>query len=180
MGSEMCIRDRLVIHAVRLKPRETLTLTFTGVSLVAGINLVDRSEFILHASEEEMQKAILINPELVEPGFRPITYEKRVEPGFIDVYGRDSHGNLVVVEIKRRTAGKEAVLQLWKYVQNLKANESSSIRGILVAPRLAKGAQKMLESLNLEYRRVSPRKCAEILRREEGRKLLSYFQSESG
>jgi RecB family endonuclease NucS len=63
-----------------------------------------------------MQKAILLEPSLLEEDFKPISYEKKVEPGFVDVYGVDKKGRFVVVEIKRKTAGKEAALQLAKYI----------------------------------------------------------------
>jgi len=172
------LRDnRLTIRAVRPKPHETLTLTFHKVDMVAQLDLIDRSDLVLYASEAEMQRAVLLDPEIVEPGFHPITREKRMKPGFVDVYGRDSQGNPVVIEIKRKTAGKEAVLQLWKYIQSLKGNEGARVRGILMAPKLAKGAQRLLETLNLEYKPISPKKCTEILHEKGGKKLSGYFKT---
>lgn len=163
----------LVFHAVRSKPHEALTVRFTGVSLAAGLRLVDRSHFTLHAGEEDMQRAVLLHPELVEPGFRPITEEKRTEPGFIDVFGRDAQGNFVVVEIKREAAGRREVTQLKRYLDTLRA-PGSTVRGILMAPRLATGAQRMLHALGLEYKPLSPRRCAEVLR-GSGESLLGFL-----
>lgn len=175
MFSTQLVDDKLVIRAIRPKPHETLTLTFKKVNLAAQLDLTDRSAFELYATEEEMQETILLDPSLVEPGFRPIAPEKRVKPGFMDVYGMDRSGTPVVIEIKRKTAGREAVLQLWKYLQELRSQKTANIRGIFMAPKLAKGAQRLLETLKLEYKPLSPKRCAEILNKEKGRKLLRYL-----
>jgi RecB family endonuclease NucS len=139
------------------------------------MSLVDRGDFSLHASESDMQRAILLDPSILEVGFKPISYEKKVEPGFVDVYGVDRNGRLVVVEIKRKTAGRNAALQLAKYVDFVKTMVNREIRGVLVAPRLAKGVQKLLATLGLEFKALAPKKCAEILRRTETRKLADFF-----
>ncbi|GAH09540.1 unnamed protein product, partial [marine sediment metagenome] len=94
----------LFIRAVRCKPSETLAIHFDKVYLVAILSLIDRGEFLLNASEKDMQKAILLQPSIVEKGLKTITHEKKIEPGFIDVYGMDNTGKKVVIEIKRRTA----------------------------------------------------------------------------
>jgi len=140
------------------------------------MRLIDRGEFSLHASESDMQRAILVDPSLLEEGFEPISYEKKVEPGFVDVYGVDRNGRLVVVELKRRTAGRDAALQLAKYIDFVKTMTNRELRGILVAPRLAKGVQALMTSLGLEFKALEPKKCAEILRRSESRKLEDFFE----
>jgi RecB family endonuclease NucS len=167
--------NKLIIRAVRSNPHELLTLTFTQVDLGVKLDLVDNSEFILHASEKEMQRAVMLYPHLVEPGFHPITYEKRVKPGFIDVFGRDERGKLVIIEIKRKTCGRDAVIQLWTYLESLRKTESSKLRGILMAPNLAKGALRLLETMNLEFKTLSPKKCAELLRNQQNRTLTSFL-----
>jgi hypothetical protein len=137
--------------------------------------LVDEGKFSLYASEEDMQRAILVEPEIVELGFKPITYEKRVEPGFVDVYGIDRDGRLVVIEIKRRTAGRDAVFQLARYVDSIRSTVNREVRGLLVAPRLGKGVQRILVTLGLDFRALDPRRCAEILSRSETRRLEDFF-----
>jgi len=52
---------------------------------------------------------------------------------------------------------------------------SREVRGLLVAPRLAKGAQKVLVTLGLDFKVLDPRRCAEILGRSETRKLGEFF-----
>jgi RecB family endonuclease NucS len=165
----------LAVRAVRRKPSESVKVFFDRVYLLSAFNLVDNGQFSLYASEEDMQRAILVKPEIVESGFKLITYEKKVEPGFIDVYGIDKNGKLVVVEIKRKTAGRDAALQLARYVDSVRLTVSREVRGLLMAPRLAKGVQKVLMTLGLDFKVLDPRRCAEILGRSETRKLEEFF-----
>lgn len=169
------VKDALLLKAVRRKPRESVKIYFDKLYLVSVMSLIDKGEFSLHASELDMQRAILIQPSLVESGLKLITYEKKVEPGFIDVYGVDSEGKLVVIEIKRKTAGREAALQLARYVESIENSTNRKVRGILVAPNLAKGVQSLLVALGLDFKPLDPRKCAEILRESETKKLLEFM-----
>lgn len=167
--------NMLEIRAVRQKPSESVKMLFDKIYVVSSLSLVDSGEFSLYASEEDMHKAVLIEPSLIEAGFKPISYEKKVEPGFVDVYGVDKNGRLVVVEIKRKTAGKKAVFQLAKYIDAIKAKADRAVRGILAAPQVAKDVQRLLATLGLEYKFLDPRKCAETLRRAETKKLAEFF-----
>ena len=165
----------LILKAVRSKPTESVAVYFETIELLVVSELVDSGKFSLYASEHDMQKAILMEPSILEEGFKPISLEKKVEPGFVDVYGIDSEGRLVVVEIKRRTAGREAVLQLAKYIDSIKQKVSREIRGILVAPRLAKGTQRLLDTLGLDFKALDPKKCAEILSKPKVRGLEEFL-----
>ena len=166
----------LEIRAVRQKLPESVRVSFDNIRLITELSLVDAAEFSLYSSEEDMQKAVLLKPELLEEGFKIISWEKKVEPGFIDVYGTDKDGRLAVVEIKRKTAGKDAVLQLAKYIEAIKSKADREVRGILASPDIAKGVQRLLVSFGLEFKHLDPRKCAETLRRAENRKLAEYFK----
>lgn len=168
--------DVLEIHAVRQKPSESVRVFFDRIQMISALSLKDSGQFSLHASEEDMQKAVLLKPSLLEEGFKPISYEKKVEPGFVDVYGVDKNGKLVVVEIKRKTAGKEAALQLARYIEAIRGKADREVRGILVAPDSAKGVQRTLSMLGLEFRHLDPKKCAETLRRAETKKLSEFFK----
>ena len=166
----------LEVHAVRQKPRENVKITFTDVLMVSTLSLDDSGEFLLYASEEDMHKAILLKPELLEEGFKPISYEKKVEPGFVDVYGEDKEGRLVVVEVKRKTAGKDAVLQLARYVDAIKEKANRELRGVLVAPSLGTGVQRMLVTMGLEFKALDPRQCAEVLKKAENARLEAFIK----
>jgi len=171
--------DSIEVHAVRQKPRESLRVTFDKIFMVSALSLMDAGEFSLYASEHDMHKAILLKPSLLEEGFKPISYEKKVEPGFVDVYGVDKNGKLVVVEVKRKTAGKDAVLQLAKYIDAIKSKADRELRGVLVAPSLAKDVQRLLVTLGLEFKALDPKKCAEVLHKAETTKLEAFFKDNS-
>lgn len=168
--------DAVEVHAVRQKPRESVIVTFDEVFMVSALSLVDSGEFALYASEEDMHRAILLQPSLLEEGFTPISYEKKVEPGFVDVYGVDKNGRLVVVEVKRKTAGKEAVLQLAKYIDAIRSKANRELRGVLAAPAIGKDVQRLLATLGLEFKALDPKKCAEVLKKTEGTKLEAFFK----
>ncbi|MCK5628037.1 endonuclease NucS [Candidatus Bathyarchaeota archaeon] len=174
------IRDSILeLHSVRQKPREKVKVTFDKLLLVSAIHLRDSGEFLLHASEEDMQKAILLKPSLLEEGFKPVDFEKKVEPGFVDIYGVDTEGRLVVVELKRKTAGKDAALQLTKYLKAIRERSNREIRGILVAPSFAKNMQRLLETLGLELKVLDPRKCAGVLKKPQNKKLEEFFNEKN-
>jgi RecB family endonuclease NucS len=167
--------DTLEVNAIRQKPRENVKIAFSDVLMVSALSLDDAGEFLLYASEEDMHKAILLKPSLLEEGFKPISYEKKVEPGFVDVYGVDKDGKLVVVEVKRKTAGKEAVLQLARYIAAIKEKANRELRGVLVAPYLGKDVQRMLVTMGLEFKALDPKQCAAVLKKADSTKLESFF-----
>jgi hypothetical protein len=166
---------KLHLRVYRRKEGEVLEITFERILLVAVLHLVDSGEFHLYASEEDMKRALLLEPSLLEEGFKPIEAEKPVEPGFVDILGIDRKGTLTVVEIKRRAADRGAVLQLKSYVDAMKAETGREVRGILVAPSLAKGTQSLIAALGLEFKLLSPKRCAELLRERAGRKLTEFL-----
>ena len=168
--------NALEVHGVRQKPRESVRVTFDAVYMVSALNLADSGDFLLHATEDEMHRAILLKPELFEDGFKPISWEKKVEPGFVDIYGEDKNGKLVIVEVKRKTATKEAAFQLAKYIEPIKAKVNRELRGVLVAPSLGKDVQRLLATLGLEFKALDPKKCAEVLRKVENTKLEAFFK----
>ncbi|MCL1977824.1 MAG: endonuclease NucS [Candidatus Bathyarchaeota archaeon] len=167
--------DMLEVHAVRQKPKENVKVQFTKIYTATSITLLDAGDFILNASEEDMHRAILLRPELIEEGFKPISWEKKVDPGFVDVYGMDKTGRLVVIEVKRKTATKEAVTQLAKYIKAIKLKADRQIRGVLVAPNLGKDVQATLATMGLEFKELDPKKCAEILKKSGPTSKLELF-----
>jgi len=163
------------IRAVRQKPRESVTLTFDSLFMISILNLSDAGEFLLHASEDDMHRAILLKPEIFEEGFKPISWEKKVKPGFVDIYGEDKNGKLVIIEVKRKTAGKEAALQLAKYIEPIKAKINRELRGVLVAPNVGKDVQRLLLTLGLEFKALDPKKCGDVLKKADTTKLEKFF-----
>ncbi len=154
----------LVVKCVREKPRETLIVRFSEIYTVAILDLEDEGEFSLYASEEDMRKAILRNPAIVEEGLKPVSLERPVRSGFIDVEAIDKNGNIVVIEIKRKAADVDAALQLARYVRDLeKVRGIGKVRGIVVAPRATAEFRRLARSLGIEFKPLSPKRCLEIL-----------------
>jgi RecB family endonuclease NucS len=174
---KVALKDgKLVLQATRAKARETVQITFSTLLSLTLSTLQDAGQFSMYLTEEEMQRVLALHPELIEAGLHTVWRERRVVPGFIDILARDRAGRFVVVEIKRGRADRDAVLQLHSYVRSLQATEDtgSPLRGILVAPSLAKGTQALLEQLGLEYRKVAPSNCYQHLREVETRRLTEY------
>jgi len=65
---------------------------------------------------------------------------------------------------------------LAKYVESVRSSVNRSVRGILAAPHMGEGVQRMLATLGLDFKPLDPRKCAEILTRPETRKLAEFFE----
>jgi RecB family endonuclease NucS len=168
--------DGLAVRVYRRKENESMEIVFTTLSLVAVLDLVDAAEFSLYASERDMQEAILFKPEILEEGFRPMTKEMPVDPGFIDIIGYDGENRLVVVEIKRVKASKDAVRQLKKYMDVMDLDESRPVRAILVAPELAQGADKLLKEYGYEFNPLTPQACSDVLREKRNKPLTAFFR----
>jgi endonuclease len=171
---------RLIIKAVRPSPLETLTMTVSRVEFLGTFHLTDEAEFFLHASEEEMQKAILAEPSLVEPGLQVVDFEKKVAPGFVDVYAVDSRGNTVVIEIKKDSAGVSSVKQLAEYLKYIQVPAGRKLRPIIVAPSLAKGVLPMLKKMGFEFKPLTLQKSLETLQRlsrSDQSELKGWFES---
>jgi hypothetical protein len=169
--------NSVIITASRQQPRETISIEFRQITFLATGNLRDSGEFALHVTEEQMKQAILTAPDLVEKGLKPLEVEKSLgEAGFTDIYAEDNRGNLVVVEIKRNAATKDAVLQLQRYLDTLHTSVNRPIRGIIAAPQLRRSAEPLLANLKLEFVKVLPEKCFTVLKSRRDMK-LSHFLS---
>jgi len=169
----------LIIHATRSHPRETVLIEYRSISLAAVGSLRDQGEFALHVTEAQMKQAILTAPNLVEGGLMPLEEEKHVsDAGFTDIYAQDKNGSLVIVEIKRNAADKEAVMQLERYLNNVRKRVNRPLRGIIVAPELRRSAQPLLDSLKLEFVRVDPERCFSVLKTQKDMKLSQFISNE--
>jgi RecB family endonuclease NucS len=166
----------MIVTATRSQPKETISIEFQELTLLATGNLADEGQFALHVTEAQMKQALLIAPDLVENGLKPLEEEKSLgEAGFTDIYAEDAKGNLVVIELKRNHATKDAVMQLERYLDTLRKKVNRPLRGILVAPELRKNAQPLLSSLKLEFVRVAPEKCFAVLKTRRDMKLSQFL-----
>lgn len=64
-----------------------------------------------------MGDMIIKHPNMIEQGFTPTAREYNTEHGFIDILGKGIEGNIVVVELKCRKAGTNAVKQIRRYLK---------------------------------------------------------------
>ncbi len=167
--------DKLVLSANRAKPREIVRIDFSTITMISASLIDDTGEFSMYLTEDEMQRVLSANPELIEPGLRTIRRERHVAPGFIDIFARDTQGRLVIIEVKRRRADNEAAQQLHRYIKSFQGDDTANLRGILVAPSLTKGTHALLQQLGLEYRKIEPQQCAVFLQESDSRKLSDYF-----
>jgi RecB family endonuclease NucS len=166
----------LRIIATRQKPKESLQLLFDDVGMIASLNLADKGEFAMHVTEEQMKQAIILDPSLVEHGLKLIAEERRMgDSGFTDVYAEDHDGRLVVIEIKRNAASREAVLQLNRYIETLRKRVNRPVRGILAAPDVRSGTATLLASLGYEFKAISPEKCFQTLKPRTDARLSEFL-----
>jgi RecB family endonuclease NucS len=168
-------KDDLEVRVFRRKEHESMVISFSELQMVSVLDLVDKGEFNLYASEKEMQEAILFKPDILEQGFRPMTKEMAVDPGFIDIIGYDAEGTLTVVEIKRVKANKKAVEQLKKYMDVIDLDADRRVRAILVAPEITDNGQELLSELGYEFKALSPQECSDILKQKKGTPLTAFF-----
>jgi RecB family endonuclease NucS len=167
----------LRIIATRQKPKESLQLLFDDVGMIASLNLADKGEFAMHVTEEQMKQAIILDPSLVEHGLKLIAEERKMgDSGFTDVYAEDDDGRLVVIEIKRNAASREAVLQLNRYIETLRKRVNRPVRGILAAPDVRSGTATLLASLGYEFKAISPEKCFQTLKPRTDARLSEFLQ----
>lgn len=167
----------LSIVATRRKPRESLRLLFDDITVALALTLADEGEFAMHVTEEQMKQAIIVDPSLVEAGLKLISEERKMgDSGFTDVYAEDSQGRLVVVEIKRNAATRDAALQLNRYVETLRKRVNRPVRGILAAPDLKSGTSTLLAKLGYDFKAVSPEKCFQILKPRTDARLSEFLQ----
>jgi len=152
------VDGELVVHSSRETPAEELDVRFETVAQLSRYGVTDPAELALEGTEADLKRRVLDEPELVERGFEPRATERETPAGAVDVYGVDEDGNTVVVELKRRRVGPDAVGQLSRYVEALRrdSHEATTVRGILVAPSVTDRARELLAEEGLEFVSLEP------------------------
>ncbi len=144
--------EALVVKAERSKPlKEVIEVLFKSVQFAGVFNMKDDSKLKLFGSERELAGLLMQDLTLIEPGLTPIKQESNVRKGSIDILARDAAGKLVAIEVKRRSAGLDAVTQLHRYVRELAERKNEGVRGILCAPAITPNAHTMLEKNGFEF-----------------------------
>ena len=158
--------ERLILESHRRTPKELLSVEVRQVQFISYARIEDFEELEQAGYEKDMSDMIMDRPHIIEEGFMPKTREYSVEHGFIDILGKDSDGNLMVLELKARKAGINAVKQIRRYLQDLENTDNDylkeckaqkkKIRGILVAPSIMEDACEMIEEEGIEFVSVEP------------------------
>ena len=160
--------DNLFLESHRRSPKELLTVEVKKIQFISYANMEDYEELEQAGYEKDMSDMIMEKPHLIEEGFTPTTREYSVEHGFIDILGKDSDGNLMILELKCRKAGVSAVKQIRRYLTDFENTENKElkghnsekqkIRGLLVAPSIGDDALELLEEEGIEFVAVEPPK----------------------
>jgi len=150
--------DDLLVESVRSSPEERLAVRFSAVAFAAAFDPTDEESLDVVGTEADLKRRILEEPALVESGFRPLATERETPAGAVDVYGEDDEGRTVVLELKRRRVGPDAVGQLNRYVEALERDlhADAAVRGLLVAPSVTERARALLAEEGLEFVPLSP------------------------
>jgi hypothetical protein len=148
----------VVVRSERPTPAEELTVSFESVTHAASFDVSDPTDLSVTGTEEDLRQRILDDPDLVEPEFTPLSTERATPAGAVDIYGEDADGRTVVVELKRRRVGPDAVGQVDRYVGALERDlhDDTEIRGILVAPSITDRARELLAEKGMEFVALEP------------------------
>lgn len=107
--------------------------------------------------ERHLQESLRGEIEQLEPGLAIIDdgSERSVASGDIDILAQDRDGTLVVIELKRGLARREAIGQITGYMGDLMVEEPhQNVRGILVAADFDKSCRGSVRAIpNLRLRR---------------------------
>ena len=165
---------KLILRCHNIPLKEYMDIFISEVHSFQPLQLEDGEKIQLAGSERDMSDMIYDNPNLIEPGFRPLSREEHTKYGFIDVFGYDKSSILVVIECKRYTADFKAVEQLQRYVSKIKQLRGlDKVRGIVAAPEISTNALQMLQNLGFEYKTISPPNYLE--RFNKGQKQLGGY-----
>jgi RecB family endonuclease NucS len=151
------VDDDVLVRSRRDSPAEVVEIRFTEVVQVSSYALSDGQDLTLTGSEDDLRQQILDDPSLLEPGFQPRATERETSAGPVDIYGIDVENTPVIVELKRRRVGPDAVGQLARYVTAAERERTDkTVRGILVAPSVTDRARRELTQQDLEFVALAP------------------------
>ncbi|NOZ81432.1 MAG: DUF91 domain-containing protein [DPANN group archaeon] len=164
------VGGHLVITSRSSAQKEFMEITIRRIHFIESLTLLDQEKLLLAGTEKDMSDMIFENPSLISPGFRPLSREEHTKFGFIDVFGYDRDGDLVVVECKRDKADFAAVSQLERYVHRIKkAKGLSKVQGVIAAPTISANAETMLREKGYAFKRVEPPRFLEQYGKSQSR-----------
>jgi RecB family endonuclease NucS len=146
---------KLLLVAERKKPvSERIEVAFESVQFLHSFPVRDDAQIKVMGTERELSNLLMADLSVIEPGLVPLQQESGLAKGMIDILAEDREGNIVVVELKRRTAGLAAASQLIRYVQELQKRKARKVRGILCSPEISPNAKSFVEKEGCEWRKL--------------------------
>jgi RecB family endonuclease NucS len=158
------LEDHFILKAENMDSKDYLDVEIFRVYDLTSHKLEDGIKQELAGNEKDMSDMIRDNPEIISSDFKPLSREEHTKFGFIDVFGHDKKGNMVIVECKRYTASLQCVTQLRRYVEKiseLKGLPIKRVKGIMASPAISPNAKEMLEKWGFEWKQVFPPKRLE-------------------
>lgn len=144
--------NKLVVEATKRSPKESLMVFIERVEMLNIHAMEDHADdFKLVGTEKELNDQLMTDLDVLEKGLKPLKQESALRKGLIDIMAEDKDGNLVVIELKRRQADYNSVMQLVRYVNEVKKIKNRKTRGLLVAPTIGRPALELLKNNGLEY-----------------------------
>jgi hypothetical protein len=160
--------NRAFIKSYNQKYKDSLLIEIYLIHSFISQRLEDGQKIHLEGSEKDMSDMIYDNPTLISKDFKPLAREEHTKYGFIDVFGYNKNGELVVVECKRYTAGPDAVTQLRRYVEKIKSLRGiKTVHGIIASPKISPNALKMAEDWGFKFVSVNPPKRLETYKKSQ-------------
>ncbi|NQU78519.1 endonuclease NucS [Candidatus Woesearchaeota archaeon] len=164
----------MILKSQNLTLKEYLDIKMSKVHFVQSHQLKDGQKIQVVGTEKDMSEMIYNNPSIVSDDFKPISMEEQTKYGFIDVFGHDAEGNLVIVECKRYCADLSAVTQLRRYVEKMKkVKGTENVLGVIASPKITSNAQQMAEDWGFNFVSVEPPKYKERYNKDQ--KTLDKF-----
>lgn len=168
------IDNHVILHAKSADGKEFLDVEIFRVYDLMQRKLEDGQKQELQGTEKDMSDMIKENPTLISKEFKPLSREEHTKVGFIDVFGHDGDGALVVVECKRYSASLACVTQLRRYVEKIKQLRGiENVKGVMASPGITPNAQVLLNEHGFIWVAVDPPKRLE--RHNRGQKRLGEF-----
>ncbi len=161
---------KLYLKSQNQQMQEYIDIAIENLHFVQTTKLTDGQKLQLTGDERDMADMIAADPSIIEKGLATVSREEQTTYGFVDVLCKDKDGSLVAIECKRYTAGLDAVTQLRRYVEKLKASKGIvKVRGIIAAPSITDNAKKMLADWGFTFVAVEPPKYKERLKKTQKR-----------
>jgi len=167
--------DKLFMNCRNLALKEFLDIRIDKMHSFSSCKLIDGKSIQIEGTEKDMSDMLFKRPDMIEKGFRPYSQEEHTKYGFLDLFGQDQEGRVVIVECKRYKADFPAVSQLRRYVEKIESSKGiKSVRGIIAAPKISDNAHSMLKDWGFEFVAVSPPKY--LKRYDRDQQTLAHFK----